>query len=79
MCDYSLYTFQNRLPEEGEELILHRFTTGTLGFASVFDVSTPKASTSETRGLWAAMKDWLSAGLPRSARLSAFLPGLFYF
>lgn len=39
MCDYSLYTIQNRLAEEGEELILHKFETGTLGFASASDFS----------------------------------------
>jgi hypothetical protein len=34
MCDYSLAGIQNRLAVEGEQLVIHRFTTGTLGFAS---------------------------------------------
>ncbi len=34
MCDYSLHGFSNRLAVEGEQLLLHRFPTGTLGLAS---------------------------------------------
>ena len=34
MCDYSLAEVKNRLAVEGEELILYRFPTGTLGFTS---------------------------------------------
>jgi hypothetical protein len=59
MCDYSLYTIQNRLAEDGEELILHKFATGTLGFASASDVSRLNAPVRETDGFWATMKDWL--------------------
>jgi hypothetical protein len=39
MCDYSLYAVQNRLATEGEQLVVHRFHTGSLGLASVIDVS----------------------------------------
>jgi hypothetical protein len=31
MCDYSLAHFPNRLAVEGEQLVVHRFKTGTLG------------------------------------------------
>jgi hypothetical protein len=34
MCDYSLMALPNRLAENGEDLILHRFSTGSRGFAS---------------------------------------------
>jgi hypothetical protein len=34
MCDYSLAHFPNRLVVEGEELMVHRFGTRTLGLAS---------------------------------------------
>src|SRR2546428_13505042 len=34
MCDYSLAGVPNRLAVEGEELVVHRFTAGTLGLAS---------------------------------------------
>ena len=33
MCDYSLAHFPNRLAVEGEQLVVHRFQTGTLGLA----------------------------------------------
>ena len=33
MCDYSLAHFPNRLAVEGEQLIVHRFGSGTLGLA----------------------------------------------
>jgi hypothetical protein len=33
MCDYSLSHFPNRLAVAGEELVVYRFNTGTLGFA----------------------------------------------
>src|SRR5437867_2983517 len=38
MCDYSLMVIPNRLAEEGEELVTHRFWTGSLGFASPLDM-----------------------------------------
>ena len=34
MCDYSLAGISNRLAVEGEQLIVHRFSTGSLGLAS---------------------------------------------
>jgi hypothetical protein len=33
MCDYSLAHLPNRLAVAGEELVVHRFNTGTLGLA----------------------------------------------
>src|SRR5262245_48338732 len=38
MCDYSLASIHNRLATEGEELVVHRFCSGTLGLASPADV-----------------------------------------
>ena len=35
MCDYSLNEFPNRLAKEGENLILCRFPTGSMGFTSL--------------------------------------------
>ena len=34
MCDYSLMAVPNRLAQEGEDLVTHRFPTGSLGLAS---------------------------------------------
>jgi hypothetical protein len=39
MCDYSLMAVPNRLAHEGEELVTHRFPTGSLGMASPSDVT----------------------------------------
>jgi hypothetical protein len=38
MCDYSLMAVPNRLAQEGEELVMHRFPTGSLGLASPADL-----------------------------------------
>jgi len=38
MCDYSLGGLPNRLATEGEELIVHRFRTGSKGLASPADL-----------------------------------------
>jgi hypothetical protein len=34
MCDYSLHGMPTRLAQDGEELVTHRFQTGTIGLAS---------------------------------------------
>jgi len=34
MCDYSLYGIENRLAEEGEVLVVHRFDSGSKGLTS---------------------------------------------
>ena len=34
MCDYSLHLSPTRLAKEGEQLVIHRFTGGSLGMAS---------------------------------------------
>jgi len=38
MCDYSLMAVPNRLAQEGEDLVAHRFPTGSLGLASPADL-----------------------------------------
>lgn len=60
MCDYSLYAFPNRLADEGEELVLHRFETHTLGFVSASDLLNPDAANAtQSKGFWAAISEWL--------------------
>jgi len=39
MCDYSLHLFPNRLANEGEELVVHRFGGGSIGLASPADLN----------------------------------------
>jgi len=53
MCDYSLMAVPNRLAHEGEELVAHRFPTGSLGMASPADVRAATAPRPlETRTVW---------------------------
>jgi hypothetical protein len=49
MCDYSLGGIPNRLATEGEELVVHRFSTGAAGLACPADLE-PRESLSETSG-----------------------------
>jgi hypothetical protein len=59
MCDYSLMGVPNRLACTGEELVTHRFHTGTMGLISRDDlrqVPVPAAGT-----FWATVKDLLAA------------------
>ncbi len=64
MCDYSRRGVPSRLAEQGEELVLHKFEMGTLGFTGVIDLAEWREATRcEPAGFWATMKEWL---LPRS-------------
>lgn len=38
MCDYSLMAIPNRVAVSGDELVVHRFQTGTVGLASASDL-----------------------------------------
>ena len=38
MCDYSLMSVPNRLAQQSEDLVTHRFPTGSLGLASPADI-----------------------------------------
>ena len=59
MCDYSLMAVPNRLAREGEDLVAHRFPTGSLGLAAPADVmrvAHPAPSTSRT--FWVKLKEF---------------------
>jgi len=61
MCDYSLMAVPNRLAQEGEELVAHRFPTGSLGLASPADLkraADPPAPA--RRSFWCAVKDFFN-------------------
>ena len=59
MCDYSLTGIPSRLAVEGEQLVVHRFPTGSLGLAS------PCPSTSR----WWSQKQTPAVCIPPGARL----------
>jgi hypothetical protein len=73
MCDYSLTCISNRLAVEGEELVVHRFYTGSRGMAPLEAV--PSQST-----LWRRMRSALrrvavpAVCIPPGARL--YLTGI---
>jgi hypothetical protein len=58
MCDYSLMVVPNRLAREGEELVVHRFPTGSLGLASPADLIRAAAPPREARSFWAKVKSF---------------------
>jgi hypothetical protein len=61
MCDYSLMHLPNRLAVEGEELIAHRFESGSIGLACPADLcpcENVEISTPQT--FWQAMKQFFA-------------------
>ena len=49
MCDYSLMSFPNRLAAEGEELLVHRFSSGAKGLAAISDLQRASVARSMRR------------------------------
>jgi len=61
MCDYSLMAVPNRLAREHEELVVHRFPTGSLGLAAPADVRRAAQPLSPARkSLWTVVRDFFS-------------------
>src|SRR5438046_2859945 len=58
MCDYSLMAVPNRLARKGEKLVVHRFSTGSLGLASVSDLN--HVSSSQAWTWWTAVKEFFN-------------------
>lgn len=76
MCDYSLMVIPNRLAEEGENLVAHRFPTGSMGFASPRDLcGQPRRPTSRPLDLWLALKDFFSPPEPKKVPAVCVPPG----
>lgn len=60
MCDYSLHTNPNRLAQEGEDLVAHRFPTGSIGLASPNDLK-PKITAEKPKSRfwsWETIRNW---------------------
>jgi len=58
MCDYSLYTVKNRLACESDDLVLHRFDTGSLGFCAAAELQQEMSRSQLARG-WSSFVRWL--------------------
>src|SRR5215469_7540414 len=64
MCDYSLMGVPNRLAREGEELVVYRFHTGSIGLASPAELDYLEAMKAVRKGFWTRVKDFLSLPEP---------------
>jgi hypothetical protein len=63
MCDYSLQGLPNRLAETGEQLVTHRFPTGSIGLASPIEIANPPCKPKripDGRSWWARFKQWMA-------------------
>ena len=70
MCDYSLMAVPNRLAQEGEQLVSHRFPTGSLGMASPGDLKRACALQPPKRtGWWRRAVEFFDP--PRTASVPA--------
>ena len=70
MCDYSLMAVPNRLAKEGEELVSHRFPTGSVGFASPGDLHISDSPEARPKGFWSALRKLFNP-LPRTETVPA--------
>jgi hypothetical protein len=77
MCDYSLLGIPNRLAVEGEQLVVHRFPTDSLGLVSPVELRTSVEEPSHhTRaGSWSAIKNWFSFGVEKPVCAVCISPG----
>lgn len=58
MGNYSIYSVSSRLAEQGEELVLYRFESGVLGFASDADLGMASEKLrEEPQTLWSRVKE----------------------
>ena len=72
MCDYSLHGIPNRLAEEGEVLVVHRFSTGSKGLTSpkyLKPTVPPKGWMAALKKLFAAETQACAVCVPDGARL----------
>jgi hypothetical protein len=60
MCDYSLMMVPNRLAAEGEELVSHRFRSGSVGLVSCADYSAWNAEC-KASGWWKWFRGMMAA------------------
>src|SRR5579872_67393 len=62
MCDYSLFAIPNRLAKEQEDLVAHRFPTGSMGLASPADLrrNAELRQRKSDRSWWSAIKGFFT-------------------
>jgi len=76
MCDYSLCGIPNRLAAEGEELVVHKFSTGSMGLASPADLpaSEPVRETTRKQGFWQTIKAFFEPARPPAVAPAVCIP-----
>ncbi len=76
MCDYSLMSLPNRLAVCGEELVVHKFELGSMGLASVSDVSRIQSVPEvPVTGFFARLKKILFPPVPQQCPAVCVPPG----
>ena len=72
MCDYSLCGIPNRLAMEGEELVVHRFPTGSMGLACAADLQERELvkEAAPRKTFWGSLKSFFE-GPDQSASVPA--------
>jgi len=75
MCDYSLHADPTRLAEEGEQLVAHRFPTGSMGLASPCEltktVEKTKPQQEEKWYSWQAIRNWFQTQAVKRTEVAA--------
>jgi hypothetical protein len=74
MCDYSLMGVPNRLAQEGEDLLTHRFRTGSLGLTPAGICPGGNPSQSGT-GFWSMLKAFIRSERYEQAVAVCIPPG----
>jgi hypothetical protein len=72
MCDYSLQGIRNRLAEQGENLVVHRFQTGSKGLTCPVDlhqVEKPPNWIAALKQFFAGLPEECAVCIPDGARL----------
>src|SRR5262245_40294596 len=72
MCDYSLHGIENRLGEEGEVLVVHRFYSGSKGLTSpqyLEQCEAPRGWMARLKRIIAAESDVCAVCIPDGAQL----------
>jgi len=77
MCDYSLGGLPNRLAVDGEELIVHRFSTHSIGLASPADLQSKiREERQRDQSLWQQIKSLFASAFDcRPVRAVCVPPG----
>jgi hypothetical protein len=75
MCDYSLMTFPNRLANESEILVTHKFSTGSIGFVSLDELCNARqVEQCAPAGLWGKLRVFFAVPAERPTIPAVCIP-----